>query len=84
MFQLPRFSAAIEEWMAKNSVIPDGRKNESLAMLRRGMADLSVTRPQARCSWGIPVPEDELIQQPQVFYVWLDALANYLTGGLRA
>ena len=38
-------------------------------------ARLSVSRPIARHSWGIPVPDD-----PQhVMYVWFDALINYLT-----
>lgn len=38
-------------------------------------AKLSVSRPIARHSWGIPVPND-----PQhVMYVWFDALINYLT-----
>jgi methionyl-tRNA synthetase len=39
------------------------------------MGDLSVSRPIARQQWGIPVPGDP----GQVVYVWLDALANYLT-----
>ena len=39
------------------------------------MADLSVSRPSSRQHWGIPVPGDP----SQVIYVWLDALANYLT-----
>jgi hypothetical protein len=40
-----------------------------------GLQDLSVSRPSARLSWGIPVPTDET----QTIYVWLDALVNYLT-----
>lgn len=37
--------------------------------------DLSVSRPKARISWGIEVPDDS----DQTIYVWLDALTNYLT-----
>jgi len=37
--------------------------------------DLSISRPVTRCSWGIPVPGDP----SQIIYVWLDALASYLT-----
>ena len=37
------------------------------------MKDLSVSRTSF--SWGIPVPDDE----KHVIYVWLDALANYIT-----
>ena len=37
--------------------------------------ELSVSRCSQRLQWGIPVPNDP----SQVIYVWLDALANYLT-----
>ena len=37
------------------------------------LRDLSISR--SSFSWGIPVPEDE----KHVIYVWLDALANYMT-----
>jgi methionyl-tRNA synthetase len=39
------------------------------------LADLSISRPTSRLSWGIPVPGDS----NQIMYVWLDALSNYLT-----
>jgi methionyl-tRNA synthetase len=41
--------------------------------VRGGLKDLSVSRTSF--SWGIPVPDDE----KHVVYVWLDALANYIT-----
>ena len=37
--------------------------------------DLSISRPRSRLSWGIPVPGDP----DQTIYVWIDALAAYLT-----
>ncbi len=37
------------------------------------LKDLSISRSSFR--WGIPVPDDE----KHVIYVWLDALANYMT-----
>jgi methionyl-tRNA synthetase len=37
------------------------------------LKDLSISRSSFK--WGIPVPEDE----KHVIYVWLDALANYMT-----
>lgn len=43
--------------------------------LEQDLVDLSVSRPRARLSWGIPVPEDP----SQTIYVWLDALLNYMT-----
>ena len=43
--------------------------------IMNGLQDLSISRPSARLSWGIPVPDDST----QTIYVWLDALINYLT-----
>ena len=52
---------------------PEARRNEVIAFVRCGLRDLSVSRTTFK--WGIPVPGDE----NHVIYVWLDALANYLT-----
>jgi len=41
--------------------------------VRGGLRDLSISR--STFSWGIPVPDDP----KHVIYVWLDALANYIT-----
>jgi methionyl-tRNA synthetase len=57
-------------------ITPAHRRNEILALLRRGLADISVSRSAERArGWGVPVPESD-----EVVYVWFDALANYLTG----
>ena len=52
---------------------PETRRNEVLAFVRGGLRDLSVSRTSFQ--WGIPVPDDP----SHVIYVWLDALANYIT-----
>jgi methionyl-tRNA synthetase len=52
---------------------PETRRNEVLSFVRSGLRDLSVSR--STFSWGIPVPDDP----KHVIYVWLDALANYIT-----
>ncbi len=52
---------------------PDARRNEVIAFVKSGLRDLSVSRTSF--NWGIPVPGDE----KHVIYVWLDALANYIT-----
>ena len=52
---------------------PETRRNEVLAFVRGGLRDLSISR--STFSWGIPVPDDP----KHVIYVWLDALANYIT-----
>jgi methionyl-tRNA synthetase len=52
---------------------PETRRNEVIAFVRSGLRDLSISR--STFSWGIPVPDDP----GHVIYVWLDALANYIT-----
>ncbi len=52
---------------------PETRRNEVIAFVRSGLRDLSISR--STFSWGIPVPDDP----KHVIYVWLDALANYVT-----
>jgi len=52
---------------------PETRRNEVIAFVKSGLRDLSISR--STFSWGIPVPGDP----KHVIYVWLDALANYIT-----
>ncbi|MFZ1129506.1 MAG: methionine--tRNA ligase [Terriglobales bacterium] len=52
---------------------PETRRNEVLSFVRSGLRDLSISR--STFTWGIPVPDDP----KHVVYVWLDALANYIT-----
>src|ERR1700678_1489604 len=52
---------------------PEARRNEVISFVRGGLKDLSVSRTSF--DWGIPVPGDE----KHVIYVWMDALANYIT-----
>ncbi|GAC1428112.1 MAG: methionine--tRNA ligase [Terriglobales bacterium] len=56
-----------------NFIRPDTRRNEVMSFVRSGLRDLSISR--STFSWGIPVPDDP----KHVIYVWLDALANYIT-----
>ncbi|GGA54673.1 methionine--tRNA ligase [Edaphobacter acidisoli] len=74
------------------AIQPETRRNEVLSFLRGNvndgatensaaghpyvpgaLKDLSISRTSFK--WGIPVPGDE----KHVIYVWLDALANYMT-----
>src|SRR6202049_3123857 len=52
---------------------PETRRNEVLSFVRGGVRGPSISR--STFSWGIPVPDDP----KHVIYVWLDALANYIT-----
>ena len=55
-------------------ILPEFRKKEVLKLLE-DTPDVSISRPKEHLSWGVPVPGDE----KQVMYVWMDALANYIT-----
>ncbi|MGI8576879.1 MAG: methionine--tRNA ligase [Nocardioidaceae bacterium] len=54
-------------------VQPESARNEVISFVKQGLEDLSISR--SSFDWGIPVPWDT----SQVFYVWIDALLNYLT-----
>src|SRR3989344_2350368 len=68
---LPEIKKKIETRELK--IIPDSRKNETLAMVESGVSDFSITRENLQ--WGILFPYDK----NQTIYVWADALINYAT-----
>jgi len=57
----------------KLHIQPEAVRNEVLSFVRSGLKDLSISR--TTFDWGIPVPGNP----KHVIYVWLDALANYIT-----
>jgi methionyl-tRNA synthetase len=74
-FKLSAFAEQLLELYTKQPdfIRPETRRNEVIAFVRSGLRDLSISR--STFSWGIPVPDDP----KHVVYVWLDALANYIT-----
>jgi methionyl-tRNA synthetase len=56
---------------------PASRRNEMLALIERGLEDVSASR--SRLQWGIPFPRPLSTGERQTTYVWFDALPNYLT-----
>ncbi len=52
---------------------PETSRNEMLRFMEQGLEDLAVSRTSF--DWGVKVPFDE----KHVVYVWIDALANYIT-----
>jgi methionyl-tRNA synthetase len=70
-----------QEWLKsylkknKDSVLPQSRLNEVLSFLENPLADLCISRPKERISWGVTIPFDE----DYVTYVWFEALLNYIT-----
>jgi len=74
-FKLSRFEDALLRWYEEHpdAVRPAGKRNEALGIIRGGLEDISITRVST--TWGVGVPWDE----DHVFYVWYDALVNYIT-----
>jgi methionyl-tRNA synthetase len=74
-FKLSAFERKLLEFYEANPGFmgPESTRREVISFVRGGLKDLSVSRTSF--SWGIPVPGDE----KHVVYVWLDALANYIT-----
>jgi methionyl-tRNA synthetase len=74
-FKLSAFERKLLELYEANPGFmgPDSTRREVISFVRGGLKDLSISRTSV--SWGIPVPGDE----KHVIYVWLDALANYIT-----
>lgn len=76
-FKLSRYAEKIKEKLKTDElkIFPESRKNEVLAMIKRGIEDISFSRPKEKINWGVPVPGDD----SQIMYVWCDALANYIS-----
>ena len=76
-FKLSKYTERIKEKIKSGEleIIPEGRKNEILALLEKGLEDVSFSRSAEKMSVGIPVPGDP----SQKIYVWGDALTNYIS-----
>lgn len=76
-FKLSKYTSIIKQKIESDEfkVAPETRKNEILALLDRGLEDVSFSRPIENVPHGIPVPNDPT----QVIYVWCDALVNYIS-----
>lgn len=75
--KLSKYQKQLEEYIDTNEnfIYPESRKKEMLNnFIKPGLQDLCVSRTSFK--WGIPVDFDP----KHVVYVWLDALANYITG----
>jgi methionyl-tRNA synthetase len=77
-FRLSKYADALHDAISSErlQVVPRERKNEVLRFIEAGLEDFSISRSRERArGWGIAVPNDP----GQVMYVWVDALANYIT-----
>ena len=77
-FRLSRYADQLHDVISRDEllILPRERKNEVLRFIESGLEDFSISRSVARArGWGIEVPDNP----GQVMYVWVDALANYIT-----
>jgi methionyl-tRNA synthetase len=74
-FRLSAYAGWLQDEISRGRlrIDPAGRRNEVLAVVRDGLQDFSISR--TRVKWGIGVPGEP----GHTFYVWMDALANYIT-----
>ncbi|WP_020399011.1 methionine--tRNA ligase [Kordiimonas gwangyangensis] len=74
-FKLSAFEDKLLELYDNNPdfVMPKSRLNEVRSFVKGGLEDLSVSR--TTFNWGVKVPD----APGHIMYVWIDALANYLT-----
>ncbi len=74
-FALSRFADRLLAWYDEHprAIYPETRRNEALGIIKGGLKDISITRTSI--DWGISVPWDP----EHVFYVWYDALVNYIS-----
>jgi methionyl-tRNA synthetase len=74
-FRLSAFQEQLEALYSDRPdfVLPRVRYNEARSFITGGLQDISLSR--ANLSWGVEVPWDP----DHVFYVWFDALLNYVT-----
>jgi methionyl-tRNA synthetase len=75
-FRLSKYQQPLLDYYVAhpNFIQPANRMNEIRKFVEGGLRDLSISRTSF--SWGVPVPDDD----KHVMYVWVDALANYLSG----
>lgn len=74
-FRLSKYAEPLLDHIRANEdfIVPEVRKNEIVSFIERGLQDVSISR--SGLEWGIPVPGDP----DHSFYVWFDALINYIT-----
>ena len=78
-FRLSKYSEFLRTLLTQRAgfLQPESRRNEMLALIERGLEDISASR--SRLAWGIPFPKPLSSGEQQTTYVWFDALPNYLT-----
>lgn len=72
-FKMSKYQPKLLELLKTDLLWPKERQNEILQRLNQPLRDLSISRTTVK--WGIPFP----IDAKHRFFVWMDALVNYLS-----
>jgi methionyl-tRNA synthetase len=74
-FKLSKYKQALLDFYQEHpEVVKPAHKLKELVNWIKDMDDISISRIKKNLPWGIEVPNDP----EQVFYVWFDALTNYV------
>jgi len=74
-FKLSKYQNKVLKFIEDNPgfVQPETRRNEIISFIKGGLRDISISR--ADLEWGIDLPIDKTHR----FWVWFDALTNYIS-----
>lgn len=74
-FKLDKYLKKVKKKIERDeiNILPASAKKEVLGLFRQKLENFSISREKVK--WGIKIPFDE----SQVFYVWVEALQNYIT-----
>lgn len=74
-FRLAKYQEPLIDHIKNNPdfIQPESRRNEVLSFIKAGLQDVSISRPDLE--WGIDLP----IDTEHKFWVWFDALINYIS-----
>ncbi len=74
-FRLSSYREYLLKWLDENpDVLKPKQSTDELKKIISEIEDISISRLKENLPWGIDVPDDP----EQVFYVWFDALTNYV------
>ena len=78
-FRLSEYDEALLKHLEAHPefIEPEYRRNEVVNVIKEGLQDVSVSRPNL--PWGIPLPDEIPNSEGHTAYVWADALLNYLS-----
>lgn len=74
-FKLSKYQKPLIEYIENNPnfIKPESRRNEVISFIKEDLHDVSISRPHLE--WGIDLP----IDSNHKFWVWFDALINYIS-----